>query len=352
MPVSPPLPGSPRPAPPAGVLSTVGHTPLIRLVRLLPGQGLEVYAKLEGCNPGGSTKDRPALRLVREALKSGLLQRRSVLIEPSAGNLAVSLAQVCAALELRLLVVVDPQTSPTVLKLLQAYGAAIERVTQPDPEPGDWATARRRRAAQLVAATPGAVTLDPESNPVHASAQRDGTIAEILDALEYRVDWLVLPVGSAATLQGARQWIRERGLTTRVVAVEMAGRALFGQTRPRVRPGPTADLSQGDWADLHLVASDTQCVAGARWLLAREAILAGSAGGAAAAALHRLHGAWPEGTRVALVLPDRGERFLDTVYDDDWCERQFGSVPQLDPLPVARAASARHPIPNPLPEVA
>jgi N-(2-amino-2-carboxyethyl)-L-glutamate synthase len=340
-------------APRVGVLSTIGRTPLIRLQRLFGDAPLEFYAKLETHNPGGSMKDRPALRMVQEALASGQITPQSVLVESSSGNLAIGLAQVCAALQLRLIVVVDPKVTQANLKILRAYGAQIDMVNTPDAETGEYLAARRQRVAQWVANLPGAVNLNQYSNPDNPAAHQHGTVAEMLDALHNRVDWLVVAISTCGSLKGARLALRERGLTrTRILAVDAAGSVIFGQRGVRLLPGHGAGVvpehMSADLADASALVTDAQCVAGCRALVAREAVLAGASSGGIVSAVQRLLPSWPAGTRVAAILPDRGERYLDTVYDDAWCERHFGHVPGL-PSPLSLPETQRlQPLPMPV----
>jgi cysteine synthase A len=294
---------------------------------------LVLLGKLEAANPGGSMKDRPALRMVQEALHRGALGPQSVLVESSSGNLAIGLAQVCAAMGLRLRVVVDPKVTQSNLKILRAYGAEIDMVSSADPETGEYLAARRKRVAHLVATLPGALNLNQYANPANPAAHREGTVAEILDALHNRLDWLVLSVSTCGTLKGARQAIDQRGLKTRILAVDAAGSVLFGQRGLRLLPGHGAGMVPEHMgpglADAATLVSDADCVAGCRALVATEAVLAGASAGGIVTAMHRLAHLWSDGMRVAAILPDRGERYLDTVYDDDWCQRHFGVVPAL-----------------------
>jgi N-(2-amino-2-carboxyethyl)-L-glutamate synthase len=332
------------PAPPPGVhadiLSTIGRTPLLHLPRLLPRSGWSLFGKLEAANPGGSMKDRPALAMVRQAQAAGRLRADTTLVESSSGNLAIGLAQVCRALGLRLRVVVDPKITPTNLKVLRAYGAEIDMVAHPDPETGEYLAARHRRVAELLATLPGALNLNQYANPGNPQSHRDGTVAEILDTLSAPPDWLVISVSTCGSLKGARMAVAERGLATRILAVDAAGSVLFGQAGPRLLPGHGAGTVPAHYsaqlADDAALVSDADCVAGCRALVQREAVLAGASCGGIVAALARLQGRWPSGTRVAAVLPDRGERYLDTVYDDAWCERHFGAVPVLQDDPPTR----------------
>ncbi len=288
-------------------------------------------------------KDRPALRMVRDGLRSGRVQAQSLLVESSSGNLAIGLAQVCAALGLRLRVVVDPKVTQTNLKILRAYGAEIDMVGTPDPETGEYLAARQKRVAELVATVPHAVHLNQYANPENPGAHREGTVAELLDSLNNRVDWLVVAISTCGTLRGARQAIAERGLSTRILAVDAAGSVIFGKRGTRLLPGHGAGTVPGHMADgladEAALVTDADCVAGCRALVAREAILAGASSGGVVAVLNRYRHVWPARTRVAVVLPDRGDRYLDTVYDDSWCERHLGSVPELDAQVAAPAAA-------------
>jgi N-(2-amino-2-carboxyethyl)-L-glutamate synthase len=344
---------APQPAACDGILSTIGRTPLVRLNRLFPANRIEIFAKLEALNPGGSMKDRPALRMVRDALQSGLVHRRSLLVESSSGNLAIGLAQTCAAMGLRLRVVVDPKITQTNLKILRAYGAEIDMVGTPDPETGEYLAARQRRVAELLATVPGAVNLNQYANPGNPSSHREGTVAELLHTLNGELDWLVIAVSTCGTLRGARQAVAERGLKTRILAVDAAGSVLYGKRGIRLLPGHGAGTVPAhmadDLADEAALVTDADCVAGCRALVAREAILAGASAGGIVAALNRYRHLWPAHSRVALILPDRGDRYLDTVYDDAWCLRHFGAVPELENPkdPGSLSAAVKSSVPQP-----
>ena len=118
------------------ILSTIGHTPLVRLTRVFPDCPFHVFAKLEGFNPGGSAKDRPALHILQEAMRTGAVKAGSVVIESSSGNLGIGLAQACRYLGLRFICVVDPKTTTQNIRILKAYGAEIDLVSEPDPVTG------------------------------------------------------------------------------------------------------------------------------------------------------------------------------------------------------------------------
>ena len=137
-----------------GILSTIGQTPLVKLERVYDAFPLQLYAKLEMFNPGGSIKDRPAFKMVTDALENGTLQPGDTVIESSSGNMAIGLAQVCRYHGLNLIVVVDPKINRHTYNILQTYGARIEKVNTPD-EDGNYLNARLQRVNALLEEIPG-----------------------------------------------------------------------------------------------------------------------------------------------------------------------------------------------------
>lgn len=317
-----------------GVLSAVGETPLIRLDRLFPASPAHFYAKLEGMNPGGSMKDRAALSMVRGAIESGrLVPGRSTVVESSSGNLGIGLVQVCRWFGLRFICVVDPRTTPQNLAVLQAYGAELEMVDEPDGDMGDYLSARIRRARQLAEEIPGAFWPDQYANELNARAQ-EGLMDEIARALDGRVDHLFVAAGSCGTLNGCSRYIAEHRMDTHITAVDAVGSAIFGEvTCRRLIPGHGATRRPALHHEgiAHSVArmTDQDCVVGCRRLVAAEAVLSGGSSGAVvSAAAERLRDL-PAGATCVLVLPDRGERYVDTIYSDAWVERNFGDISHL-----------------------
>src|SRR5262249_32538342 len=132
------------------ILSTIGHTPLVRLTRALPDCPFRLFAKLEGFNPGGSAKDRPALHILQEAMRTGAVKAGSVVIESSSGNLGIGLAQACRYLGLRFICVVDPKTTAQNISILRTYGAEVDLVSKPDPVTGEFLQASIARAQTLL----------------------------------------------------------------------------------------------------------------------------------------------------------------------------------------------------------
>ncbi|WP_035800611.1 2,3-diaminopropionate biosynthesis protein SbnA [Kitasatospora mediocidica] len=317
-----------------GLPRIIGGTPLIDLKRLAPDLRSRVLVKAERSNPGGSVKDRTALAMLLDAIDSGEVDpEHSVVVESSSGNLGVGLAQVCRYFGLRFVCVVDAKTTTRNLQLLRAYRAEVEVVEQPDAESGEFLPARLRRVSELVAATPAAYWPNQYANPNNPRAHRR-TMREIDRALDGRVDFLFVSVGTFGTLRGCAEYIREHALNTRVIGVDAVGSVIFDQPRaPRLLPGHGASirppLTDHALVDEVVHVSDLDAVVGCRTLLQREAILAGGSSGAVTAALLGHRDRIPEGSTCVLIHPDGGDRYLDTVYDDDWVFDTFGEVSHL-----------------------
>lgn len=314
-----------------GVLSAIGNTPLVRLSRILSDIPFRLYAKLESLNPGGSTKDRPAINVIRRAMETGLIGPGTVIVESSSGNMGIGLAQVCAYLGLRFVCVVDPKVTVQNLRMLKAYGAEIDYVMLPDPQTGEYLKARIERVQRL-RETLGDTFWPNQYGNVDNSAAHHLTMHEIVTALGGEVDYLFCAASTCGTLRGCSEYIKEHGLKTKVFAVDAVGSVIFGgqEKSKRLIPGHGAalrpDLYRQDMAAECLHVTDLECVAGCRGLVKHEALLVGGSSGAVISAIrlarHRLR---PDSTCVA-IFPDRGERYLDTIYSDEWVEEHFGDV--------------------------
>lgn len=314
-----------------GILGCIGNTPLVELDGLLRDIPACVYAKLELANPGGSIKDRTALNMLVDKIHSGdLVPHKSVVIESSSGNLAIGIAQICRYYGLRFICVVDAKTTGQNLAILHAYQAELEVITEPDPDTGEYLPARLRRVQELLATEPHGYWPNQYANPRNPQAHHQ-TMQEILAALPGQLDYIFCVTSTCGTLTGVAEYVREHDLRTTVVAVDAVGSAIFGdESRRRLIPGhgassrpPLLDPANS-FPVVHV--SDLDCVVGCRRLLTREAILAGGSSGAVVSALERMRNRIPAGANCVLIFPDRGERYLNTIYSDDWVRENFGDV--------------------------
>lgn len=319
-----------------GVLSAVGGTPLVELRRIYPGLGVRLFAKLESLNPGGSIKDRPALEILEEAMWNGDVGPDTVIVESSSGNMGIGLAQACACYGLRLICVVDAKASRQNVRILEVYGAEIDYVAEPDPETGEFLQARLKRVQQLLGEIDGAFWPNQYANAHNSGSHTRTTMQEVAAQLGGKLDFVFCATSTCGTVRGCGEYVRKNGLPTRVVAVDALGSLIFSdQKGPRFLPGMGAGL-RPPLCDLEFIddcvhVSDLECIAGCRRLVRREGILAGASSGGLVTAVSKIRDKIPAGSTCVVILPDRGERYLDTVYSDEWVRDHFGEVPDLWP---------------------
>jgi cysteine synthase A len=316
-----------------GILSKIGNTPLIRLDRIFEDAHFNFYAKIEGFNPGGSIKDRPAIYVIEQAMKTGEVREGTVIVESSSGNMGIGLAQACSYYGLRLICVVDPKTTMQNIKLLQAYGAEVDVVMDPDPLTGEYLQARIDRVKMIRDRTENSFWPNQYENVNNARAHHH-TMREIVNALGGHVDYLFCTTSTCGTLRGCAEYVRAQGLKTRVCAVDAVGSVIFGgQKAKRLIPGHGAavrpHLFQSGLADRCIHVTDLDCVVGCRRLARTEAILSGGSSGGALMAVEQVKDEIPMGANCVVILPDRGERYLDTIYSDSWVMEHFGDVAHL-----------------------
>lgn len=322
------------------IVSCVGKTPLVHLRRLFPFQGLSVIGKLELLNPGGSVKDRPARFIVEQGLKAGTINARTPIVESSSGNLGVALAMVARAYGLTFTCVVDPKISPANLRVLRALGARIDIVHERD-EQGGYLGTRIRRVQEIVKTAPGTVWINQYANELNWRAHYEGEGEEIVRDLGAPVDVLVVAVSTTGTILGLARRLREHNPRVRVVAVDAAGSVIFGGPPARRElPGMGAsrvpELFSPAEIDEFVHVNDREAVHGCRALAAHEGIFAGGSSGAVVTAIRKLMPRLPRPSTVLTVLPDRGDRYLDMVYNDAWVDRLDGVDGELRPLLSAR----------------
>jgi cysteine synthase A len=315
-----------------GILSAIGDTPLVRLHNV-PDISFRLYAKLEALNPGGSIKDRTAASIIRHGLETQKIGPDTVVIESSSGNMGIGLAQACAFYGLRFICVIDPKTTAQNINILRAYRAEIDLVSTPDPRTGEFLQARIDRVQYLCDTVPNSFWPNQYSNPYNPHAHRQ-TASEIVEALGGDVGFIFCSTSTCGTMRGCAEYLRMNGLKTKVIAVDAVGSVIFGgEKSKRLIPGHGAaivpPLFRDELADDFVHVTDLECVVGCRRLVMQEAILAGGSSGGVFSALERYRPYIPKDATCVLIFPDRGERYLDTIYCDSWVEEHFGAVSHL-----------------------
>jgi len=315
-----------------GILAAIGGTPLVQLEKIFEPSHFNCFAKLEGLNPGGSSKDRPSVAIVERALQSGEINADTLIIEGSSGNTGIGLAQVCAYHGLRFRCLVDPKVTQLNVDILTAYGVEIEIIEQPDPETGEFLPAKLKRIDEILQTVENSFWVNQYASPENSGAHYRSTVREILHDLDGRMlDYLFIATATCGTIRGCLDFLRDNGYPTKVVAVDAIGSQIFSNsTHDRRIPGlgsaicPKLTPIDGLHKILHVSAID--CVVGCRRLVRTEAILAGGSSGGVISAVERMRSEIPENSTVVVLLPDRGERYLDTIYSDEWVRENLGEI--------------------------
>jgi len=207
-------------------------------------------------------------------------------------------------------------------------------VAEPDPATGEFLPARLQRVQRLRQEIEKSFWPNQYANLHNPGAHYRTTMSEIDSALGGKLDHLFIATSTCGTLRGCSEYIRDRGLRTRIVAVDAVGILIFSDVKakrmiPGLGAGLRPPLCDPTLIDACVHVSDLECVTGCRWLIKREAILAGGSSGGVIAAVDRIKDDIADGATCAMILPDRGERYLDTVFDNDWVREHFGDVDYL-----------------------
>lgn len=326
----------------SNVTEALGSVPIVRLNRLHSVcEKHHLYLKLESCNPGGSIKEKNAVYLVNQAEKLGLLSPGGTIIESSSGNFGIGLAIVGATRGYKVKIVIDAKTSPTIRRLLTAYGAELVEVPLSERDAnGSMQIARMQKAQELARNIPDSWYPCQHENPSNPMAHEISTAKEIEAAFEGGPDAIAIGVSTAGQIGGISRYFKENYPKTRIIAVDVAGSVIFGTPpHPYKMTGlglsfvpPNFDPQQLDVAysiDDQLAFSVCHAIAKREGML-----LGGSTGAIVAAALADVQ-QFSQPQRVCIVNPDRGDRYLETIYNPQWLEEQNLNILSDDQLTSA-----------------
>jgi cysteine synthase A len=307
---------------PINIAEFVGDTPLVCLPRLLEGRGagengVELYAKLEAFNPGGSVKDRIGVAMIEAAEAEGRIEPgRTTIVEATSGNTGIALAFVCAAKGYELVLTLPQGMSRERESLLRLYGARVD-ITESLGGMAEAVAAAREMAQSSDVFLP-----DQFSNPANPGAHRRTTGPEIARALDDRVDVLVAGVGTGGTITGVGEYLREHANPKlRVVAVEPQGSAVLsgGRAGPHriqgIGAGFVPPVLNRELIDEVIPVSDDDAIETAWECAKRVGLLAGiSCGAAMWAALQVAERPESKGKRIVVMMPDSGERYVSQAF--------------------------------------
>ncbi len=288
------------------ILSAIGHTPLVRINRLFQSDSVEMYGKLESCNPGGSVKERISLSMIEAGEAGGELTADKIVLEATSGNTGIGLAMVCAAKGYRCVLVMPESASIERRKIMQAYGAEI--LLTPAKRSTDGAIEKTYAMAREF---PDRYFLaDQFNNEANWQAHYDRTSPEIWEQTEGRVTHLVATLGTSGTVMGLCAWFKEFQPHVKIIAVEpRLGHKIQGlkNMKESYRPG----IFDKNIPDIVVSVDDEPAFSMARNLASQEGMLVGMSSGAAMSAAIDYCEKLESGL-VVVMLPDGGERYLST----------------------------------------
>ncbi|MDD3629001.1 MAG: cysteine synthase A [Actinomycetota bacterium] len=296
------------------ITETVGRTPLVKINKLAEGTGAAVFAKLESFNPLSSVKDRVGFAMIKAAEDNGLINRDTVIVEPTSGNTGIALAFVCAAKGYRLVLTMPDTMSIERRKLLSIFGASLILTDGSKGMKGAIEEAERIQRKIKNSFMP-----QQFNNPANPEIHRKTTAEEIWADTDGSVDIFVAGVGTGGTITGVGEVLKERKPSVRIVAVEPAGSPVLsgGRSGPHKIEGIGAGFVPGvlntSILDEVMTVTDEEAVIMSQRIMKEEGILVGISSGAAMfAALDIAKQKESENKNIVVILPDTGERYLST----------------------------------------
>ena len=327
------------------VIELIGHTPLVRMKRTMEVERLPAVLamKMETTNPGGSSKDRPALEMILAAERDGSLQPGGTIVEPTSGNTGVGLAIVAAQRGYECVFVMTDKVAPEKVSLLRAYGAEVVvcpvAVAPDDPR-------SYYRVAERLTQERNAFRPNQYANPNNPLAHTKTTGPELWDQTAGRITHFVAGAGTCGSITGTARFLKERNPDIRVIAADPEGSVFSGGSgRPYLVEGVGEDFFPAAWEpelyDQVIAISDEESFLTARRVSKTEGILIGGSGGLAVAAAIRVARAADPESIVVVLNPDSGRGYLSRVFDDKWMAN-YGFLVECSEC-VAAVLDARSP---------
>jgi cystathionine beta-synthase len=303
------------------LIELIGHTPMVRLDRTARDLECTLLAKLEQFNPGGSSKDRPALAMIESAERDGRLQPGGTIVEPTSGNTGVGLAIVAARRGYSCIFVCPDKVAPDKIALLRAYGAEV--IVCPTSVAPDHPDSYYSVSDRLAREVPGAWKPDQYHNPDNPRAQYESAGPEIWEQTRGRVTHFVAGVGTGGTISGIGRYLKDRDPGIQIIGADPEGSVYSGGTgRPYLVEGIGEDFWPTTYdpsvVDRIVAVSDADSFGTARRVTREEGLLLGGSGGTAIAAALRIGRDLPPDAVIVVHIPDSGRGYLSKLYNDSW----------------------------------
>ena len=297
------------------VLKIIGNTPVVELVNLNGYEKVRIIAKLEGNNPGGSVKDRPAYYMIKKAEESGELTRDKTIVEPTSGNMGIAMAMIGAARGYNVKLFMPECVSTERQLVLRAYGADV--VLTPARGGVDGAIEAAHRASKE---EPGKYFMPNQfENDNNSLAHYQTTGPEILEQTNGEVDVFVAGMGTTGTLMGTGRYLKEKKPGVKIIGVEPAqGHTIQGLKNMTESSVPK--IYNAEALDDKIIIEDGAAFEMSRLLALKEGLLVGMSSGAAVAGALEVAKGMKQGT-IVVILPDRGDRYLSTTLFRSFCAK-------------------------------
>ena len=333
------------------VLDLIGNTPLVKLHHVTDGIGATVLVKLEYLNPGGSIKDRIAVKMIEEAERTGKLLPGGTIVEPTSGNTGVGLALVAQQKGYRCIFVVPDKVGEDKRAVLQAYGAEV--VVTPTAVAPDSPQSYYGVSDRLVTEIPGAYKPDQFSNPAAPASHYETTGPEIWRDTDGRITHCVIGAGTGGTITGTGRYLKEvsaqraesDGGMVKIIGADPAGSVYSGGTgRPYFVEGVGEDMWPANYdksvPDDVIAVSDADSFEMTRRLAREEGLLVGGSSGMAVVAALQVAKDLPDDAVVVVILPDSGRGYLAKIFNDQWM-RSYGFLASGDEASVGEILKAK-----------
>ncbi len=302
-----------------GIEETIGRTPLVRLKRITKNIDAEVLVKIESFNPMSSVKDRIGFAMIEDAEKNNLINKDTLIIEPTSGNTGIALAFIAASRGYRLMLTMPDTMSIERRKLLKALGAELVLTSGKDGMNG-----AIKKAESIQSENENAVILQQFRNPSNPDVHRKTTAREIIDDTDGDFDFFVAGIGTGGTITGVGETLKEHNSSVKVIAVEPEDSPVLsgGNSGPHkiqgIGAGFVPEVLNTDIYDEIIKVSNDDAGKTSRLIAREEGILAGISSGAALSAALKVAGRKEnKGKRIIVLLPDSGERYLSTWLFDE-----------------------------------